>query len=234
MKFQKILLFLFFFFLFPTLSFSDHELGVIDTINARQVERLKEGNDRFAQGRSINTSANLVSKRNQLINKQKPYAILLSCSDSRVPPETIFDQGFGDLYVVRVEGNTLNSENIASIEYAVKKLDVHLIIVLGHDYCGAIQAAMSSSSRSTPESPHFERLITSVRKNILKGGGNLDPSLSSGDNFYREAMMNAKGVIQALLKESTFIDMQYDKKKTLIFPAVYSLESGKVEFGKID
>ena len=222
MKFRKFLLFIFLFFP-PAISWSSNELGVIDSYPAGQVEKLKSGNERFVRRDS---------KRKQLIGEQKPLAIVLSCSDSRVSPEIIFDQGLGDLFVVRVAGNVLNSENIASVEYAVKKLDVHLILVMGHDYCGAIQAAMNSS-KSASESNHYERLLTSIRKNILKGGGSLDPSLS-GNNYHREAMANAKGVIRLLFKESSFIESQFERKKTLIFPAVYSLESGRVEFGKVD
>lgn len=231
MKIQKTLSLLFFFFFsfFPIL-FAD-ELRLVDSLQTQFIDKLQEGNGHFIQGKLVNVGQNLVSKREKLANEQKPFAIVLSCSDSRVAPEMIFDQGLGDLFVIRVAGNVLNSDNIASIEYAVKKLEAHLIIVMGHDSCGAIQSAINSSNSSTVISPALERLNSSIRKNILIGEGSLDNS-ASGNGYYQAAFANARGVIKSLLKESQLLESQFERKRIVIVPAIYSIESGRVEFGK--
>lgn len=231
MKIQKIVfVFFLFFFSYSTFSFAD-DLRLVDSLQTQFIEKLQEGNGRFIQGKLVNINQNLVSKREKFANDQKPFAIVLSCSDSRVPPEMIFDQGLGDLFVIRVAGNVLNSDNIASIEYAVKKLEAHLIIVMGHDSCGAVQAAINSSTSSTVISPALERLNSSIRKNILIGEGSLDNG-ASGNGYYQAAFANARGVIKSLLKESQLLESQFERKRIVIIPAIYSVESGRVEFGK--
>ncbi len=231
MKIQKTFWVLFFFLFYSSIfSFAD-ELRLVDSLQSQFIEKLQDGNRRFIQGKLVNINQNLVSKREKLANEQKPFAIVLSCSDSRVSPEMVFDQGLGDLFVIRVAGNVLNSENIASIEYAVKMLDAHLIIVMGHDSCGAIQSAVNSSNSSAVVSPALERLNSSIRKNILIGEGSLDGS-AAGNGYYQASFANARGAIKLLLKESQFLESQFERKRIIIVPAIYSVESGKVEFGK--
>lgn len=106
-------------------------------------QSLKDGNQRFISGKPA-ACTNTPAKRARLTESQAPNAIVLSCSDSRVPPEQIFDQGLGKVFTVRVAGNVLNSDAIASIEYAISHLGSHLIVVLGHDSCGAVSAAVTT------------------------------------------------------------------------------------------
>lgn len=104
------------------------------------IDELKAGNARFVTGKLIHPNQD-AKRRGEVVSEQHPKAIILSCSDSRVPPEIIFDQGLGDLFVVRVAGNVLNTENLGSIDYALEHLHVKEIIVLGHSRCGAVTAA---------------------------------------------------------------------------------------------
>ncbi len=109
------------------------------------LDNLKQGNQRFVNFKTKHP--NLGSERRQSLKSgQEPFAVIVSCSDSRVPPEIIFDQGLGDLFVVRSAGNTVDKLGIGSIEYAVAVLDTHFIVVLGHSKCGAVSAVMSGKS----------------------------------------------------------------------------------------
>src|SRR5438876_10670259 len=104
------------------------------------ISRLKEGNGRYAGG-NLQHPGQTTERRAELANTQHPFATIVSCSDSRVPPEIVFDQGLGDLFVVRVAGNVIDDHALGSIEYAVDHLGVRLIVVLGHQSCGAVKAA---------------------------------------------------------------------------------------------
>lgn len=105
------------------------------------IRELKDGNKRFADGRSVHPGRDR-ARMEEVAASQHPKAVVLACSDSRVPPEIIFDQGLGDLFVIRVAGNILNNENLGSIQYAVGHLGVKDIVVLGHSRCGAVTAAV--------------------------------------------------------------------------------------------
>ena len=105
--------------------------------------RLKEGNDRFVAGRMIRPEQS-PEARLRLSTGQKPFAVVVTCSDSRLPPEVIFDQGLGDLFVVRVAGNIVDEAGLGSIEYAIEHLDTPLIVVLGHEKCGAVSATLDA------------------------------------------------------------------------------------------
>src|SRR5207253_8806048 len=107
---------------------------------AEAIAKLKEGNGRYASGR-LQRSGQRTERRAELTKDQHPFAVIVSCSDSRVPPEIVFDQGLGDLFVVRVAGNVIDDHSLGSIEYAVDHLGVRLIVVLGHQSCGAVKAA---------------------------------------------------------------------------------------------
>src|SRR3954470_22302310 len=120
-----------------------------DGVNADEaLKRLLEGNARFVAGKSNVRDRDLVTRRAALTKEQKPFAIVLSCSDSRVPPEFVFDVGLGDIFVVRTAGQVLDSVDIGSIEYATAHLGPKLIVVLGHQRCGAVSAAVSGANES--------------------------------------------------------------------------------------
>jgi carbonic anhydrase len=120
--------------------------------------RLHEGNARVVSGKATcPRQSNAV--RAALATTQKPFAVIVSCSDSRVPPELIFDQGLGDLFVIRVAGEVLDGPALGSVEYGVAHLGARLVVVLGHERCGAVQAAMQGGHRS----PNLEALIAPIR-----------------------------------------------------------------------
>ncbi len=123
---------------------------------------LIRGNERFITGNAKGEHRD-AERRRELASVQKPFAIVLSCSDSRVPPELIFDQGLGDLFTIRVAGNVLGSAQVASIEYAVEHLGAKLILVMGHESCGAIKAALEPVSKKGSGSTDLDWLVGSIR-----------------------------------------------------------------------
>lgn len=122
-------------------------------------EKLMAGNERFSRSQSIHPDADLQHLRT-VAKEQNPFAVIVSCSDSRVSPELIFDQGIGDLFVIRTAGNVIGGIELGSIEYAVEHLHVQLVVVLGHENCGAIEAL----SRVKAESGHIKDIIDSIRQ----------------------------------------------------------------------
>ena len=156
---------------------------------AEAISRLKEGNGRFSAGNpqhpheSVDerkymaansyenagtislgmTSEQAGKRRAELTKSQHPFAIILSCSDSRVPPELVFDEGLGDLFIVRVAGNVLNNEGLGSIEYGVDVLGAHIIVVIGHQSCGAVDAAMKTVAAKGTAPGHIQSLVTAIK-----------------------------------------------------------------------
>src|SRR5213080_315089 len=119
------------------------------------ISKLKEGNGRYTSG-NLQHPGQTTERRTELANTQHPFASILSCSDSRVPPEIVFDQGLGDLFIVRVAGNVLNDEGLGSIEYGVDVLGARLIVVLGHQSCGAVDAAMKTVAAKGKAPGHIQ------------------------------------------------------------------------------
>jgi len=175
------------------------------------LQRLKEGNERFSTDKPVYERHD-ADTRAILIGEQKPFAVVLSCADSRVIPELIFDVGLGDLFVVRVAGNIANTCSIASIEYAVKYLEVNLVVVLGHENCGAVTAALKGGDYG-----HNLNLLLA----------HLKPTVESNPNSLEKAIKkNAKLTAKHLLSCSRILV----KKSPKIVPAYYNLVSGKVKF----
>src|ERR671919_807374 len=170
---------------------------------AEAISRLKAGNGRFTAGNpqpddsaderkyiAANsyenpgaiplgmTSEQAAKRRAELAKSQHPFAIILSCSDSRVPPEIVFDEGLGDLFIVRVAGNVLNDEGLGSIEYGVDILGARLILVLGHQSCGAVDAAMKTIAAKGTAPGHIQSLVTAL-KPVVKATpkGDLDTTI---------------------------------------------------------
>ncbi len=196
-------------------------------IPAKPEEVLKDlqaGNARYVSGQ-LERPHQSKEDRERLVAGQNPPTVVLACSDSRVMPELIFDKGLGDLFVVRVAGNVVNPENIASIEFAVKNLSSSLIVVLGHEGCGAVNAAINISPSESAGSPSLDVLVHAIRSNIQSVGVSLHPE---GDSFRDQVIANVQGVIEDLNKQSPVIGELLDKKKLKIIPAIYSLGSGKV------
>ena len=181
------------------------------------LNRLKDGNKRFIsdklEGKLIDSS-----RREDLSTGQNPWAIILGCADSRVVPELSFDTGLGELFVVRVAGNVANSSSIASIEYAVAHLGSKVIVVLGHQSCGAVTAAIQGGDNGY----NLNHLLAHIQ-----------PALSaSGDGADIEDVVrkNAELTTEELKNRSAIISSAVDKGDLSIVPAYYHLDTGQVDF----
>ena len=179
-------------------------------------ERLMAGNDRFVADK-LDGRLQDSSRRDKLTSGQDPFAIILSCADSRVVPEFAFDTGLGELFVVRVAGNVANSSSIASIEYAVAHLGTKLIMVLGHESCGAVTAAVAGGDNGYNLNhllSHFTPAVDASPKDA-----------SVNDVVRKNAELNA----QELVSRSKIISDAVENGGLEIVPAYYNLNSGKVD-----
>ncbi|MDP8208196.1 MAG: carbonic anhydrase [Candidatus Electryonea clarkiae] len=188
------------------------------------LELLIAGNKRFVEGK-LSLSQKIADQRNEVVvHGQHPFASILCCSDSRVPPELIFDQGLGKLFVVRVAGNISGPSEIGSLEFAVDHLETPLVVVLGHTKCGAVTAAWSDEK--APERVGY--IINTIKPLVDK-----DKVLSS-ESEREEAILqtvkeNVLKSIDVLINSSTPIKEQSDSGKLKVIGAVYNLASGLVE-----
>ena len=184
------------------------------------LSRLLVGNERFSIGASLHQ--NISQERvNMIKSKQTPIAIIVSCSDSRVPPEIIFDQGLGDIFVVRTAGNVIGQYELGSIEYAVEHLNVKLIMVLGHGNCGAVTAYMHSDGHS--EGNAIDSIMNSIRNNSCV------QNLSRNDRNVLSQVINANIMGNVELLKNTQMLQNYTKNQGLIIVgALYDMNDGKV------
>lgn len=181
------------------------------------IDRLKEGNQRFVAD-MLDGKLQDSSRRDSLVGGQKPYAIILSCADSRVVPEFTFDAGLGELFVVRVAGNVANASSLASMEYAVAHLGSNVIVVLGHQSCGAVTAAIEGGDNGK----NLNHLLSHVTPAIAACG-----SEASVNDVVRK---NAQLTVEALKEKSDIIKEAIDNGKVAALPAYYNLDSGQVDF----
>jgi len=194
------------------------------------LRRLKDGNDRFAAGvPSIDASANHL-RRIALTQRQEPFAIVLGCSDSRVPAEFVFDQGLGDLFVIRVAGNIVAPSQVGSVEFAVERFGTSLVVVLGHSSCGAILATLEQLLRPTEQqSPHLRSIVDRVRPSVA-------PLLATELRHDHDALVshavraNVSLSANHLRHGSSILEQHIQARKLLVVGAEYSLDSGRVEF----
>lgn len=198
-------------------------------MNPRALEVLKNlrlGNDRFVNNvRSIDAMASQ-SRRAALASKQSPGAIILSCSDSRVPAEIVFDCGLGDLFVVRVAGNVVAPSLLGSVEFAVATFDTPLVVVMGHTNCGAIKATIDvlqkGSAAPSPGISDIVQRITPAVNDIVRRG----PS----ENLTRDATRaNVRASVEHLRRDSVILAERIARSELLVVGAEYSLETGRVE-----
>jgi len=178
--------------------------------------RLKTGNDHFVMDKLDGKLQNS-TRRHELTSGQQPYAIILSCADSRVVPELTFDAGLGELFVIRVAGNVASQSAIASIEYAVAHLHTNLIVVLGHESCGAVTAAVAGGDNG----PNLNHLLDYI-----------GPALESSAAESLENIIKKNAVLtsKALSGSSEIIKAALDTGDLKILPAYYQLSSGKIDF----
>ena len=195
----------------------------IDNLSAKDaLKKLEKGNERFVKMNLKHPDSDK-KRRKQMLKGQHPFVVILSCSDSRVPPELIFDQGLGDIFEIRNAGNVLNDHVIGSIEYAVMHCGVKLIVIMGHQDCGAIAATLSGVS----ETKYIKALEDSIqpaiedcKKNNLK---------ITSDNVVKAHVAQD---IDELLKSDEEFKNFMDKHNVKIMPAYYHLDTGKVDFLK--
>jgi carbonic anhydrase len=214
---------------------------------AEAISRLKEGNGRYTSGNQQHphessderkhmatnsyenagmiflgmTAEQAAKRRAELTKSQHPFAAIVSCSDSRVPPEIIFDEGLGDLFVVRVAGNVINDENLGSIEYAVDHLAVRLIVVLGHQSCGAVKAAKETIAAKGKAPGHIESLVTAIKPAVeATAKGDLETTIKA----------NVTDVVQSLRSSTPILKAKVDSGEVRVIGDYYSLDTGAVTF----
>ena len=194
------------------------------------LERLREGNRRFAS--DVRGSAALVTqaRRSELAEGQEPFAIILGCSDSRVPAEIVFDQGLGDLFVIRVAGNIVASSQIGSVEFAAERFGTPLVVVLGHSRCGAVLATLEELIRPREkQSRNLRSIVDRIRPSVE---GLLATELShDSEALLRQAVRaNIRVSANQVRHGSEILEELIQQGRVLVVGAEYSLETGVVEF----
>ena len=211
--------------LFISLFFSCKQNQKKDQVTAlAPLDKLKVGNERFVSGHPVHPDETLTRIR-ELKKGQSPFVVVVSCSDSRLPPELVFDQGLGDVFSIRTAGNIIGDYELGSIEYAVEHLQCKLIVVLGHENCGAIQAyASSENEKNTGD--HIQNLVDYIAAE--------EEQKTIPDNLRSDIDILVKANITHgvnLLKSSTpVLKPLVDKNEIKIIGAYYDLDSGKVLF----
>ncbi len=194
------------------------------------LDRLRDGNARFVLGiRSYSTLTD-PNRLNDLVDSQEPFAVILGCSDSRVPVEIVFDQGLGDLFVIRVAGNIVANSQIGSIEFAAERYHTRLVVVMGHSRCGAISATLEELQQPTArQSRGLRSIVDRVRPSVQ---GFLGTDLANDtEALMRHAIRaNVRASVNHLRYGSEVLEQLIESSGLLIVGAHYSLETGVVEF----
>ncbi len=199
----------------------------MNTIPAKEaLERLRAGNARFID--SARDSDTL--RRAEITTRQEPFAIILGCSDSRVPAEIIFDQGLGDLFVIRVAGNIVAPSQVGSVEFAAERFHTRLVVVVGHSQCGAILATLEEMRRpDEKQSPNLRAIVDRVKpsiKSLVELHGNHD----SPELIQQAVRANIRASVDHLRHGSRVLEQLVQDSGLMIVGAEYSLETGAVEF----
>lgn len=188
------------------------------------LQRLKEGNERFLRGEALLPGLSRETLA-ELARGQHPFATILGCSDSRVPPEWIFDAGLGELFVVRVAGNVLSPEVAGSLQYAGSHLQTPLMVVLGHEGCGAIQAALQLKDEGIQQLSRIRLLVDS----ILPALAGVDPELPPPARLARAVESNVRWTVQMII-ESPEGRARAPEGRVKCVGAIYEIETGRVRF----
>lgn len=203
------------------------------------LQKLMEGNKHYVENKMTGTKLCDVTTRTSLAKSQKPYAIILTCSDSRVPPELIFDKGLGEIFVVRVAGNIPDPVVLGSIEYAAEHLGSPLIMVLGHERCGAVTATVDAKGKSTG-SPNIDAIVKTISPSVKAAVK--DCEACKGDKKCAETKKsefvecvidtNVKTVAANLTKKSKILTHLLHENKIKVVAAKYDLDDGVVTLFK--
>ena len=194
------------------------------------LERLREGNARFVSAVRGRESLPNQARLDQLVEGQEPFAIILGCSDSRVPAEIVFDQGLGDLFVIRVAGNIVAPSQVGSVEFAAERFGTRLVVVMGHSRCGAILATLEELGRPT------ERQSRNLRSIVDRVRSSVEPLLSMAPRLDPEALVheagraNIRASANHLRHGSEVLEQLILKDGLVVVGAEYSLETGVVDF----
>lgn len=194
------------------------------------LQLLREGNRRFVKGDSAESPTRLQASRAELADGQMPFAIILGCSDSRVPAELVFDQGVGDLFVIRVAGNIVAPSQIGSVEFAAEQFGTRLVVVLGHSSCGAVLATLQQLTQPRAmRSPNLRSIVDRISPAV-------EPLLSSQDALAPQALeraavrANIRASAEQLRHGSKILEKLIQNDGLVIAAAEYSLQSGVVDF----
>jgi len=188
------------------------------------LERLVEGNARFVRGEA--RFATMQTDRvADLAKGQKPYATILGCSDSRVAPELLFDAGLGELFIIRVAGNVVSPEVMGSLQYAGVKLATPLFVVLGHEHCGAVEAALDAKLRGARYRSRIERLLAT----IVPGLRGIDPTLPRDEQLQQGVEANVRWSLQQI-RETPEAQATAAEGKRKLVGAIYEIATGRVRF----
>ena len=189
---------------------------------AEALARLKTGNQHFVANK-LEHPRQTATRRTELATSQHPFAVVLACADSRTSPELVFDQGLGDVFVVRVAGNVLNDETVGSIEYAVEHLGTQLIVVLGHERCGAVKAARETIAAKAEAPGHIQSLVKAIAPAV---------EATAGEDAEATAKANELNVAKELRESAPILKELVEKGTVSVVAAHYDLDTGAVEFLK--
>lgn len=181
------------------------------------LERLLEGNQRFAASRALHPHQT-PERRAELLSGQQPFAVIVGCSDSRIPPEVIFDFGLGDVFVIRTAGNVLDDVGLGSLEYAVEHLHVPLILVLGHEYCGAVTAAVQGGEAHG----HVSSILNAIQPAVVQA------KTEPGDVLDNAIKANVARIVEQIKTTEPILSQAVQDGSIEVVGAYYHLESGKV------
>lgn len=195
------------------------------------LDRLREGNARFVSDTRASEALTNQFRRTQVATGQEPFAIILGCSDSRVPGEIIFDQGLGDLFVIRVAGNIVAPSQIGSVEFAADRFGTRLVVVLGHSTCGAVTATLEELGRpSDAQSRNLQSIVDRIRPAVepllAAGGAHLSPE----ERMALAVRANIRASVNQLRHGSEILENLIARDGLLVVGAEYSLETGVVDF----
>ena len=196
----------------------------VATTPEEAIRALKTGNARFFGGQAQRPEASAAERRAQILG-QTPFGVVLSCSDSRVPTEIVFDQGLGDLFITRVAGNVVDRTTLGSIEYAIGHLKTHVVVVMGHEGCGAVKAALLPAADRARETENIQFLLDQIVPSIEKL-----PAIRDVKAKMREAVIANVRVQVQNLKKVKFIQDAIRSKKIAVIGAFYEITSGAVDF----
>ena len=200
-------------------------------VDAQQaLQQLKEGNKRFVSQVGKQHELSSEQRRLKLLDGQKPFAIILGCSDSRVPAELVFDQGLGDLFVIRVAGNIVAPSQVGSIEFAVETYGTPLVVVLGHSHCGAIQATLDAIRNPSVAPSHNLMSIVSRIRPSLETLAETDLKHNEADLVKYAVRANIRSSVSQVRYSSPYLEEQVQLGKLNVVGAQYSLETGEVDF----